>query len=160
MPRLKLKCSPRNSHNSSLNLRTPQQRVAIRNLLQSPSQRLISSTTKIIPISNSIPSISTIEWFLTSGEDVTFNKYLCTISSIDSIPDIIEIGVYEVTCSEADRWGAGVYVVPVIVGVCDAEVAFIFGGVLVWVADQRSFPVIMDVAVWDCDVVCGVGEID
>lgn len=62
--------------------------------------------------------------------------------------------------TEADGRCAGVDVVPVVVVLGDSQVSGIFGAVGVAVANQRCLPVVVDVAVGDCDEVCGVGEIN
>jgi type III secretory pathway component EscU len=49
------------------------------------------------------------------------------------------------TCAEAQRWRSGTTVLPVVICVGDAEVARVFGTVLVAVANQGCLPVIMEV---------------
>ena len=61
--------------------------------------------------------------------------------------------------TEAERGGTGVDVVPVVVGVGDAEVAGVLVAVAVGVADEGSLVVVVDEGVGDSDVVSGVGEL-
>lgn len=85
------KSHTRNTHNSSLDLRTPQQCVTIRSSLQSPRQRLIALTTEIIIIGHCMSRIRAIERLAASDKDIALNQHLSTISSIDTIADSIEI---------------------------------------------------------------------
>lgn len=52
--------------------------------------------------------------------------------------------------SETDGGAAGVYVHPMVVCVCDVEVACVFVAVTVAVAYEGGFPVVVEFGVGDC----------
>lgn len=90
---------------------------------------------------------------------VRFDEKLGTLTGVDSISNALEIAVVNGTGSETERRSTGVDVLPVVVGVDYAEVAFVFCGVGVGVAHEGGFPVVVDVAVGDCYEVTGVGDL-
>lgn len=63
------------------------------------------------------------------------------------------------TSSEPERWSSGIDGVEVVLVVGNSQVASIFGAIVVGVAHQRSFVVIMEVGVGDSYVVDSMGDI-
>lgn len=58
-----------------------------------------------------------------------------------------------------DHGTAGVDGVPVVVGECDEEVAAVFGAIAVAVADNGTFPVVVEPYVADCYIVHSVSDV-
>jgi hypothetical protein len=63
------------------------------------------------------------------------------------------------TSAVSQRWSTGTDIRPVIVVLCNMEVASVFRGVVVRVADERSFPVVMEVSIGDCDPFRSMGDV-
>lgn len=61
--------------------------------------------------------------------------------------------------AKPQRRAAGAQVLPVVVGVRDAQVAGVFGGVVVAVADEAGLVVVVEVGVRDGDEVGGVAGV-
>jgi len=59
----------------------------------------------------------------------------------------LEVGVDDVSGTEADQGLAAVDVLPVVVGVGDVELALVLGAVAVAVADERGLVVVVEVGV-------------
>lgn len=70
------------------------------------------------------------------------------------------VRVDDVSSTETNGWTAGVNVLPEVVGHGDVQLAGIFGGVGVGVADEGGLPVVVDEGVGECDVVSSVGHIE
>jgi len=122
-------CVTSRTNNSSLDCPASKLRVRVGHRSQSPSQRLVTASAKIIVAFNSVSLIGAIERLLTIDKCVGFDENLRTVASVDSVCNFIEVAVENVPGSESDRWRAGVDVVPVIIVVCDAQMPGIFGAV-------------------------------
>ena len=90
---------------------------------------------------------------------VGFDEKLDTLTSVDSVSNTLEVAVVNMASSKTERRPTRVDVLPVVVGICDREVALIFCAVGVAVTDEGGFPVIVDVAVGDCDKAASVGDL-
>jgi hypothetical protein len=139
---LELKSVASNTNNSSLNLRTSQNSVRIRNLSQSSNRSFVLLTTKIIILGNSKSLIIRVERgkrLLSLDKHIGLYKSLSTIAGVDGRgKDIFKIVVEDVAGTEADGGEAGRDVGEVVVGVGDVKVTLIFGAVVVGVADERA----------------------
>lgn len=70
------------------------------------------------------------------------------------------VRVVDVSSTETNRRATGVNVLPVVVGIGDAEMSLIFGGVGVGVTDEGCLPVVVDEGVGESDVVRSVSHIE
>lgn len=156
---LKAQNIPHSPNNSSLHLSRAQLSIAIRHTRQSARQRLIRTISKIVVHTDRITIIRAVERLVTAHKDVGLDEDLCTIACVDAVVDSREVRVENVACAEADGGRARVDVEPVVVVLCDAEMAGVFVAVGVGMTDQRCFPVIVNVAIRDGNVVGGVGEL-
>lgn len=53
--------------------------------------------------------------------------------------------------SESQTGGSASNIVPVVVVLCNMQVARVFSSIIVTVSDKRSLPVVMKISVGDCD---------
>lgn len=74
--------------------------------------------------------------------------------------DAVVVVVVDVDLAETDGGQARVAVEPEVVGVGDGQVSGVLGAVVVAVAHQRGFPVVVQEGVGDGDKVGGVGDVD
>jgi hypothetical protein len=146
-------------NNSRLNLAGTKQTVLVRHTVKRTRESRILRAPKVIILAHSIARISRIQRLARANKLVRLDEHLGAVAGVDAVGDALEVAVVDVAGAEADRRGARVDVAPVVVGVGDAQVALVFGAVVVAVAYQRGFPVVVDVAVGDGYVVGGVGEL-
>ena len=95
-------------------------------------------------------------------ENCAFNQSLSSHAGVNgsdakftAVVDIVE----NVGSAESEQRHAGVDVLPVVVGIGDAQLALVFAAVVVAVADERSFEVVVEVGVADGEVVGSVAEV-
>jgi len=114
-----------------------------------------SQTTRLCDICGGIHeniiTTNSIAWLITvkvcrncqicAREIILLNKDLCTHAAVDARSGVfLEAGAVDMASSKTKGWETGINVGPVVVMVCNAEVAGIFGSVAVRVPDQRAFP--------------------
>lgn len=145
--------------NSALDTSGSNQRVGVGHRGQSACLGSVRSTTEVVVSGNSIAVVGGVEGLAGSNESVGLDKDLGTVTSVDAVADVIEVAVVDVASSEAERWGAGVDVVPVVVVLGNVEVTGVLGTVVVGVADQRGLPVVVNIGVGHRDVVSCVGDL-
>jgi hypothetical protein len=140
---LKLESVASNTNNSSLNLTTTKSSVRVRNLSQSTNGSLVLLTTEVIILGNSIALIVRVQRskrLLSLDKHIRLYKSLSTIAGVDGRgKDIFKVVIEDVAGTEADGGETGGDVGEVVVGVGDVEVAGVFGGVVVGVADERTW---------------------
>lgn len=98
---------------------------------QSACLSSVRSITEVIVSGNSIAVIGGVEGLAGFNEGVGLDKNLGTVTGVDAIADGIEVAVVDVACAEADRWGARVDVVPVVVVLGNVEVTGVLVAVVV-----------------------------
>lgn len=69
-----------------------------------------------------------------------------TVTSVDAVVIVLEDVVVDVTVAETERWGSGVEVLPVVVGVGHLD-GDILSSVAVGVSHQRRLPMVVEVRV-------------
>jgi hypothetical protein len=146
--------------NSGLDLGAAQLGVRVRNSLEGTGKGGVGAGSEVVVVGDGVAGISRVKGLGDAGEDVALDEDLGTITGVDSVTALGEVGVEDVAGTEADAGGARVDVVPVVVVLGDAEVAGVLGAVGVGVPDEGRLPVVVDVAVGDGDEVGGVGEVD
>lgn len=104
--------------------------------------------------------VDAVEGLLAVDPLVALDQQLGAETGVDAVGDVLVVAVVDVAGAEAERGSARVDVVPVVVGVGDAEVALVLVAVAVGVADQRGLVVVVDEGVGDGDEVGGVGQLD
>lgn len=145
--------------NSALDASGSNKSVGVGDGGQSACLGSVRSTTEVIVSGNSIAGIGGVEGLAGSNESVGLNKDLGTVTGVDAVVDGIEVAVVDVTCAEADRWGARVDVVPVVVVLGNVEVTGVLSAVAVRVTNQGGLPVVVKVGVGHRDVVSCVGDL-
>lgn len=119
----------------------------------------VLSTTEVVARLDGEARVGGVESLLGSREDVVLDEELGTLACVDAVRDVLVVVVEEMAGAEAERWAAGVDVLPVVKSVGDSEVTLVLGAVGVGVANERTLPVVVEVGVGDGDVVCSVGNI-
>lgn len=147
------------SIDSSLNIGRAKQSVGVRHTGESTSLGLVLSITEVVVAGNSISIIGGVERLVRALKHVRLNKDLSTVASVDTIVDIKEVAVVDVASTETDGRGAGVDVVPVVVGIGDSQVSGVFITVVVGVSDEGGLPVVVQEGVGHGNVVGSVGEL-
>jgi hypothetical protein len=157
-----LKSIASRANNSSLHLRRAKKRIAVRNTRKSTPGRLISSTVQDQIPCNSIANLLRINRQNTSLdvlEHRALDKHLSAHARVDSRRTSIKDRVENVPSAEAEQRHAAVDVLPVVVSVCDAQLALVLGAVAVAVPDERGFEVIVEVRVADGQVIRSMAEV-
>jgi hypothetical protein len=135
---------------SSLDLGRAKQCVAVRNARKSPLRRFVSSA-----VQDQIPRDRVADLLGVNGqhcsfnvlEHAAFNKRLSTHASVDTRRPTVINRVKDVRSTEAEQRHAAVDVLPVVVGVRDAQLALVLGAVAVAVADERGLEMVVKVHV-------------
>lgn len=133
--------------------------IVIRHASQVTLLGRVLAIAKVIVLRNRVSIIGRVQRLLGVDPLVRLDEQLRALAGVDAVADLLEVVVVQVAGAEAEGRAARVQVVPVVVGEGDAEVALVFVAVAVRVADQRGFPVVVDVGVGDGHVVGGVGEL-
>ena len=141
--RLELEGVTGSANNGSLDLGATKSGVGVRNLGKSASRSLVLLTTKVVVLDNSVTLVIRVERgnrLLGLDEDIGLDENLSTITSVDSgREDVLVVVVEDVAGTEADGRKTGRDVGEVVVGVGDVEVASVFSGVVVRVADEGAY---------------------
>jgi hypothetical protein len=81
------------------------------------------------------------------------------LAGVDSVGYVLKEVVDDMAGSETERWGTGVEVLPVVVGVCNGKMALVFSSVAVRMTDKRALVMVMHEGVGDSDEVTSVSDV-
>jgi len=84
---------------------------------------------------------------------------LSTVTSVDTIVVVIKDVVEDVTVAEAERRGTRVEVEPIIVGIGNSN-SYVLRSIIVGMANKRSLPVSVELAISDRDTSTAVGDVE
>jgi hypothetical protein len=141
------------ANNSRLNLRRSKQSVRVGDTGKSAQRRVGSSTVEYDVLGDSVADLLRIDGqdsLLDVLEHSAFNERLSPHAGVDSgnaeLPAVVEV-VEDMGSTEAEQGHTGVDVLPVVVGVSDAQRALVFAAVVVAVTDQACLEMIVEVGV-------------
>lgn len=147
------------ANHSGLDLGRTNKAVAVGHGGQGAGRSSVRSTAKVVVLGHSIAIVSGVERLLAATKGVGLNQKLSTVAGVDSVADIQEVAVIDVTGAKAERRSARVDVVPVVVVLSDMEVAGVLGAVAVRVSNKRCLVMVVNEGVGNSDIVGRVGDL-
>lgn len=127
---------------------------------KSSDESLVGSTTEVVAGSIGISAVGGVQGTVDVREDVVLNQKLSALTSIDTIITRLEVVVDNMAGTKAERWCTGVKVFPVVMFVGNSQMAFVLSRIGVRVTNKRCLPVVVEIAVRNCDPIATVGNVD
>ena len=132
------------SHLRNIHPRRP--KIILRPQIRKPINLKVPVGARIWTVVWNHQSIRTQRLARIASEDIALDENLIVAAGVDGLVEKVDIEiVVDVLVAEAAGWPAGSFVAPVVVVVCNVEMALIYISQCVAVSYERALPVVVEV---------------